>query len=166
MFKDKFLLSIIIGTVTLLSLGIVLVSNSSSGAKLTESNSEVITGVSSHDWGTIDMNDGVVKKTFSLTNEGEGTLELANVKTSCACTYAIITVNGKKSPQFGMHSVSSWTGKVEPGEEAQVEVVFDPAFHGPQGVGAISRQVTIETNDKSNPAIEFNLTANVINAQN
>lgn len=35
---------------------------------------------------------------------------------------------------------------INPGEEASVEVVFDPAAHGPAGVGQIQRTVTIENN--------------------
>ena len=33
------------------------------------------------------------------------------------------------------------------GQEAQIEVVFDPAAHGPAGVGPISRNVFVETTD-------------------
>jgi len=35
---------------------------------------------------------------------------------------------------------------LNPGEEAIVEVVFDPTAHGPAGVGTIQRVVTIENN--------------------
>ena len=35
---------------------------------------------------------------------------------------------------------------VQPGEEAEVEVVFDPAAHGTAGVGKIERLVYVENN--------------------
>ena len=34
--------------------------------------------------------------------------------------------------------------RLAPGESAQVEVVFDPAAHGPAGIGQTDRVVTIE----------------------
>ncbi len=60
-----------------------------------------------------------------------------------------------------MNNVLSWIGEVSPGQEAQLEVIFDPAYHGPQGVGPINRLVAVETNDKSNSRIEFSLTGTV-----
>ncbi len=72
-------------------------------------------------------------------------------------------INGEESPNFGMHSNSSWLGEVEPDQGAELVVTFDPAFHGPSGTGQISRIVTVETNDQNNPTLEFKLSANVIN---
>lgn len=116
----------------------------------------------SHDWGEIPINNGNVTKTFEIKNPGPATLELANVSTSCMCTTAQIMVNDQSSPFFGMHSNSSWIGQVPPGQSAQVLIEFDPLFHGPNGVGQVTRQVTLETNDQNNPKITFNLSGNVI----
>ena len=33
---------------------------------------------------------------------------------------------------------------MNPGEDAIIEVVFDPAAHGPAGIGPVDRVVTIE----------------------
>ena len=60
-----------------------------------------------------------------------------------------------------MNSSFSWVGDVPPQKEAQLEVIFDPAYHGPSGVGPINRLVSVETNDTKNSRIEFSLTGTV-----
>ena len=57
-------------------------------------------------------------------------------------------------------------GVVKPGETADINVVFDPMFHGPQGTGPITRLVSFNTNDSSNRTVEFKLTGNVIRVEN
>ncbi len=115
-----------------------------------------------YDWGEIKINGGNVSREFTIENRGTEILKLTNVKTSCACTNAQITVDGKVSPYFGMHSTSSWVGEVEPGKSATLNVIFDPLFHGPEAVGPIERLVAVETNDTQNPTLEFDLTGNVV----
>ncbi|MBI2317113.1 MAG: hypothetical protein HYU75_08940 [Betaproteobacteria bacterium] len=44
-----------------------------------------------------------------------------------------------------------------PNEDAMIEIVFDPAAHGPAGVGPIERVVTIENN--AAPPLELALSA-------
>lgn len=118
---------------------------------------------SSHDWGEIDINGGNMEKAFQIKNNGEGNLEITNVKTSCMCTEARVVINDKNSPVFGMHTRSGWKGVIEPGQTAEVKVVFDPMFHGPQGTGPITRLISFNTNDSDNSTVEFKLTGNVVN---
>lgn len=113
------------------------------------------------DWGEININDGVVEKEFEIKNDGEETLTLSNVVTSCMCTTAILIKGDEESPEFGMHTKSRYEMGVASGETAKLKVTFDPAFHGPSGVGPITRQVTVETNDPSNPKLSYTLTAMV-----
>jgi len=116
----------------------------------------------SFDWGTIPMSKGNAVKSFTIKNTGTDTLKLYNVKTSCHCTKAYVTINGVDSPSFGMDSLSSWTGEVLRGKEAKLTAVFDPAFHGSQGTGPINRFVSVETNDPANSKLTFTLTGNVV----
>jgi len=120
-------------------------------------------GEQAFDWGTIQLNGGEVTRSFEIENKGDSQLQIANLKTSCMCTKARLVVESEAGPWFAMHSQSQWIGKVPPGKKAQVEVVFDPAFHGPSGVGAISRTVTMQTNDPNRSSLEFRLSANVVN---
>lgn len=119
-----------------------------------------------HDWGQIDIEGGNVEKTFQIKNSGDSDLEITNIKTSCLCTETQIDINGDKSPVFGMHTRSGWKGVIKPGDSAEVRVVFDPLFHGPQGTGPITRLVSLDTNDVANRTIEFRLSGNVVRLDN
>jgi len=151
-------------TLLLIFGGVFLVSKTNNPASLaTSQTTQVSTDKTSFDWGTIGINDGIVEKTFTITNNGAGPLKLAGVVTSCMCTTAQVKTSDSLSPAFGMHQKSSWSEQVEPGQSADLIVAFDPAFHGPSGVGAITRIVTVDTNDASQPQLSFTLTANVVN---
>jgi len=120
------------------------------------------TGKTDHDWGTIGINDGKVRATYTIKNEGTESLKLFNIVTSCACTTAQIKVGEKTSPEFGMHTKSQYVSEVSPKKTAELIAVFDPAFHGPSGTGPITRQIMIETNDKTNPQLAFTAEAVVV----
>lgn len=117
------------------------------------------------DWGNISYSGPKATKTFTIANVGTDTLQLFNIRTSCMCTNAYVSINGEDSPQFGMdmgNNVSSYIGKVAPQGKATLTVVFDPAYHGPQGIGPITRYVEVDTNDKTNPKLTFTLTGTVV----
>ena len=116
---------------------------------------------STYDWGEISIDGGKVEKVFAIKNEGAGVLQLNNVSTSCMCTTAQLLLGEAQSPEFGMHSQSSYKLEVPPGETAQLKVVFDPAFHGPSGVGPVTRQIEVQTNDAEAQKLIFVLTAMV-----
>ena len=101
------------------------------------------------DFGTISMKAGNVSTTYRIKNEGAAPLALDKIYTSCMCTTAtLITASGRKQGPFGMPGhgpLKPATGQLAPGETALLEVVFDPAAHGPSGVGRIERVVTVET---------------------
>jgi len=116
-----------------------------------------------YDAGTVSMAAGLVKKTFEVKNVGSGELKIEGIRTSCHCTTVILELNGKKSPTFAMDSnLPFWSEKIKPGEVAQLEVIFDPAFHGPMGVGQAIRSITFSTNDPDNKKAEITFMANVI----
>jgi hypothetical protein len=78
------------------------------------------------------------------------------------CTTAQLKTASKSSIKFKMHEKSSSIFEVEPGETAELIVEFDPAFHGPSGVGQITRTINMSTNDVNNSTLNFNLVGNVI----
>lgn len=161
---DKIIIGIILVSFLILAGGLFLVSRMKGAPEVIVSqNAKARVEETEHDWGEIKLDGGDVKKTFVIKNVGTDSLQLANVKTSCMCTTAQVKIGDEKSPFFGMHSRSSWVGEVAPGEEAKLEVVFDPAYHGPSGIGSITREVVVETNDKNNLKLTFTSTANVTN---
>lgn len=116
-----------------------------------------------YDAGTVSMADGVVKHTYEIKNTGKGDLKINKIWTSCMCTSAILKVGDKKSPKFGMHDDRAfWSQTITSGQIGLLEVTFDPAFHGPQGVGSIDRVIYLSTNDRQNREIEIKLLVNVI----
>lgn len=101
-----------------------------------------------HDFGTISMALGKVKHVYTVSNVAQAPVTIEGVGTSCMCTIAtVVTSRGRAGP-FGMPghgSVPTIRERLAPGDSATVEIVFDPAAHGPAGVGRIDRTVTLET---------------------
>ena len=100
-----------------------------------------------YDFGSISMAAGNVSQMFKVRNTGSEPIEIEKMYTSCMCTTASMMLDGKKFGPYGMpgHGFApSMNQKMMPDEEAEVEVIFDPAAHGPSGVGRIDRTVFIE----------------------
>ena len=155
---------IILGIITLTILGLgAWVLSRPVGIEVEKSDqAKVEVTEKTYDWGEIKINGGNVQKVFLIKNTGVGILKLSGVSTSCMCTTAQVIIDGKGSPFFAMHQKSSWVGEIPVGKEAELKIVFDPAFHGPSGIGAMTRQIEIETNDMDNPKLEFVLKGNVV----
>lgn len=103
----------------------------------------------SYNFNTVSMANGKVSHVFKLKNTGPETVTITKLYTSCMCTKASLKVGEKTAGPFGMPGhgfIPSINVKVEPGQEAEIEAVFDPNAHGPAGVGKIDRVVTVENN--------------------
>jgi hypothetical protein len=115
------------------------------------------------DFGEILMGDGNVVHQFKVKNNGAEPVLIEKVYTSCMCTTARLSdEDGKKLGLFGMqgHGLPSGTKiKVLPGEVILVDAVFDPAAHGPSGVGRTDRTIYLETNSRETPMVELDFTA-------
>ena len=116
------------------------------------------------DFGVIAMSAGNVFYTFNIKNTGTTPLVIDKVYTSCMCTLAtLVTESGSEGP-FGMpgHAgIPRITQTLAPGEEAHVDIVFDPAAHGPQGVGKVRRIVYLETGTGADNALQLSFEATV-----
>jgi hypothetical protein len=82
-----------------------------------------------HDFGTVRPTDKV-DYTFPIRNEGEGTLTISRVYTTCGCTTAELS-----------------SRVIPPGKEAELKVVYDAGFHKVEG--EVLRDVILEANDPS-----------------
>ncbi len=127
--------------------------------------SELVSMEKSFDFGTVSMAKGKASHSFKVKNMGSTLIKIAKIYTSCMCTEATL-VNGlsRKGP-FGMpgHGGLSSTGEtVKAGQEISIEVVVDPAAHGPQGTGPAKKVVYIETDSALNPTIKLVIDINVI----
>ncbi len=100
------------------------------------------------DFGSISMAKGKVKHMYAFKNGSAETLTIRKVYTSCMCTEANLILPGNTIGPFGMpgHAFSpTLNEKVVPGQTIEVEAIFDPAAHGPSGLGEINRAVILET---------------------
>lgn len=100
-------------------------------------------------FGSISMAAGKVSHSFKIKNTGNEPVNVEKMYTSCMCTTAALMMNGEKFGPYGMPGhgfIPKINEMISAGEEAIVEVFFDPAAHGPAGVGRIQRAVTIENN--------------------
>ena len=124
----------------------------------------------SFDFGAISMAAGKVTHRFTVKNTGAEPVNISKMYTSCMCTVAVLqkgdpsTGSGqvKKFGPYGMpgHGFTpKMNAVVDSGEEVLVDVTFDPAAHGPAGVGAIQRVVILENNAGEN--VELQISANV-----
>ena len=93
------------------------------------------------------MKAGVVSHDFVFTNNSAEPLTITQIYTSCMCTTAIIKSNQGAVGPFSMpgHGLTRPANIVlAAAETATIKVTFDPAAHGPAGVGSINRTVTLE----------------------
>ncbi len=104
-----------------------------------------------HDFGMVRLDDGKVSARFNVKNSTTETIRVARLFTSCMCTtvslhFADSTVAGP----FGMPGHESETvlnRTFAPGEEFVATMTFDPAAHGPMGVGEVVRQALFQTEE-------------------
>lgn len=114
-------------------------------------------------FGRVPINGGDVATQFVVTNVADRPVRLQRVYTSCGCTTASLAFSdGTEVGRFGMpgHDLpTEYDRVVQPGEEFEVRVLFDPAAHGPNGIGTVSRSIMLEPADE--PALEFVFTVTV-----
>jgi hypothetical protein len=108
--------------------------------------------------------DDVGRAEFRLKNTGTEPIEISQVRTSCMCTFAEITLQAGKSPEFNMAmhndaAANGWKGVLEPGEEAVVTVIYKPALMPVEG--SVARNVKFATTDARNPVVELGVHATV-----
>ncbi len=115
-----------------------------------------------YDFGTISMAKGNVEKIFKITNPTDKDIFVKTVTTSCMCTSAYIENGGAEKGPFkmpGMGYVPPANETIKAGGSIDIKVVYDPAAHGPAGVGPIDRFVYLK--DADGGKIQLEIKANV-----
>ena len=134
---------------------------SQSQAPTTSSGVLAVEESNAYDFGSISMAAGKVSRQFTIRNTGSETVTISKMYTSCMCTTAtLITASGQFGPvgMPGHGVIPSINLKINPNDEAIVNVVFDPAAHGPAGVGRIQRIVTLENSAGAPIELQFSAT--------
>ena len=101
--------------------------------------------------------------TFTISNTSDSTLRIWNIKTSCHCTFATVTINGKETGEFSMNTggpLGNWIGEIPAKQQATLKVIYRPSLMPVQG--PVSRQVNFSTNDPNNEDIQVSVLANVL----
>lgn len=147
--ETKFIAAAFGGTILLIAVLVFLISSK----QKTQSaiSYSPITGIEvqppSYDLGNVAYSGGVVSREYRIKNSTGKDLKLLKIVTSCMCTTASVTIDGKQSKFYGMEM----NGIANPyvnltltdGQEAKVDVKFDPASHGLAGLGRVSRSVEL-----------------------
>lgn len=144
--------SVLLAIIAVIIFGLVWLTNSKNKTPSTVINGEnggtLTFQESNYDFGTVSMAKGKVNKEFLLENKSDRNVQIGEVFTSCMCTEAELKVGDKTAGPFGMQGhggVRKANLTIKPGEALTVKAIFDPAAHGPSGVGPIERQVVIST---------------------
>lgn len=154
--KRNILYALIAGSAVIIALGVFMPPKKPSGAwerydartaAAEISGKRVLTSDAPFfNFGRISMAAGKVSHPYSIRNTGTEPLTITKMFTSCMCTTATLVTRSTQKGPFGMPG-HGWLPSVNetlaPGETAQVEAVFDPAAHGPAGVGPTDRTVTV-----------------------
>jgi len=114
------------------------------------------------DFGQISMAAGNVSHRYWFKNEGEAPVLIQRIYTSCMCTTATLVKGARVIGRFGMAGhgpLPEVNQSLEPGETAYMDVAFDPAAHGPAGLGRTERVVTIEP--RTGEPLQLGFTADV-----
>ena len=153
-------------------LGIIFAVNTANKNTQAETSSAVSTATykldkTAYSFGTISQRDGNVETFYELTNTGTDEIFVKEMFTSCMCTRAQLVFANDQTGFYGMKGHGGATdfrvGKsIQPGETVKIKAVFDPNAHGPQGVGYIKRNITLETNLADSPIIQVSFDADVV----
>lgn len=152
--------------VGILALGVLVIflakpSALGQGAEPSSSSTQLVLESKEYDFGTISMARGKVNTVFKVKNPSSQSATIKKIYTSCMCTSASFIKGNDRLGPFGMQGhgfIPNINQELRAGEEAQIEVVFDPAAHGPSGIGSITRQIILETGDNGKLALEISAT--------
>lgn len=114
-----------------------------------------------YDFGTVSMAQGKIARDFEIVNNSGKEILIRKAMTSCMCTEAVLMLpNGETKGPFGMPGhgiIQQVNARIAAGEKLTTRVVFDPAAHGPAGIGYVERDVMLET-DNGEYAFGFSAT--------
>lgn len=89
-------------------------------------------------------NGVIVTRDVAVRNEGETTLVVEDISTSCGCTTATL------APM-----------QIAPGESGVLHIAYDSGAHGPDLTGPLVRQIFINSNDPTQPEATVEVAVNV-----
>lgn len=122
---------------------------------------QIILEPQNFNFGKVSKKQGKANKIFKLSNKGNSDLIITNIRVSCSCVTASLSVGGNKSPYFGMAgSNTGWQHIIKPGKSGELEVVLDLA-HPSMAAGKEIRDIFVASNDPVYPQVTIKVEAEV-----
>lgn len=150
--EGKIIIAIVVGMILLVGgLAFAMTKSSGGGGDKFIQNVEAAELVASPsgimNLGQVAYGGGKISKTFEIKNTSDKTVKLRKITTSCMCTTATVKIGDKETNSYGMEMNGDLNPLIDydlpAGGSAFATFVFDPAAHGPQGIGPIDRIVTV-----------------------
>lgn len=147
--ETKFIIGAVIVTLGLI-LGLTFFISAKGAKEKTLVTTEVLgleASPANYDLGDIPINDGVVTREYEIKNTTGRDIELIKIVTSCMCTRAGVKASSGETKFFAMEMGGDKNPfislKIKKDETAKVIARFDPAAHGPAGIGPIDRTISL-----------------------
>ncbi|MDD5477686.1 MAG: DUF1573 domain-containing protein [Candidatus Omnitrophica bacterium] len=116
-----------------------------------EKRPQIVLEDSSFNFGKVSKKQGKLTKNIKLFNRGNSDLAIENIKVSCSCVTAALTVGKDKSPYFGSQGApAGWQMVIGADKGGELEVILDLA-HPSISNGKVIRDVFISSNDPLYP---------------
>lgn len=151
--EGKIIIAVIVGTIILIGgLAFWMTKSSSGGVGDKFIQNAEITNLEAIPSGNLNLGKvayggGIVSKNFEVKNTSDRGIKLRKITTSCMCTTAKVKVGNKETKFYGMEMNGDLNPLIDydlpAGAVAQVIFDFDPAAHGPSGVGTFDRVITL-----------------------
>jgi len=147
--ETKFIIGAVVITVGLI-FGLTFFISAKGAKEKTLITTEVL-GISAnptnYDLGEMPIKGGIVTREYEIKNTSDRDMELIKIVTSCMCTRAGVKAESGETKFFAMEMGGDKNPiislKIKKGETAKATVRFDPAAHGPAGIGPIDRKVSL-----------------------
>ena len=124
-----------------------------------EKRPQIVLEPASFDFGAVTRKQKSVSKIFKLSNNGNDTLIVKRIKTSCPCTLVALRTDKKKTPYYGTEgSPADWKAEVKPQDSVELEVMLDLLSPHIKNGKAI-RDVTVVSNDPLYPEMTVRVEA-------
>ncbi len=113
------------------------------------------------DFGTVSKKEGKKSKVFKISNQGNASLIIRQIKTSCPCASVSLRVDRNKSPYFSTEgSPKDWQAEIKPKTAAELDFMIDlgSLYVKP---GKLIRGAEITSNDPVYPELTVRIEAEV-----
>ncbi len=122
---------------------------------------QIVLESNSFDFGKVSKKQEKISKNFKFANQGNSSLIIKSMKTSCPCATVSLKVNKAKSPYFGTEGApKDWKMEIKPGEQGEAELMLDLGSSHVKP-GKLIREASIVSNDPVYPEVTVRVEAEV-----